>query len=266
MSGLRATLGALYRRLPPERRTSLRTRGAWKLALGKLMRPGRGWPVTVGDAQAGRYRVGDDPVDEVVAFDLSSNKRRLYFPTGVDLPEQPLILDIGCHHGFYATAALHHYPRARLIGVEPNPNALPRIRRQLAINRLEDRVRLVHGALAEQRGTGTLKLCARGSWGDSLFEDDAETVGTCDVPLLPLEDILEGASPDIVKCNAEGGEFALAAQLGELALRPTLLIVMVHEEFGSADALVETITALGYRAERLGSTLRPAFHFRRSGA
>ena len=129
--------------------------------------------------------------------------------------DDPLVvLDLGSHHGFYAVTALAMYPRATLIAVEPSDEGVARVRRNLELNGVSHRVRLVEAGLAAEAGTGTLLHTDEGSWGNSLFQEEGvQVLGREQVTLLTLAEILDGERPDVIKCNAEGAEFALIAQL-----------------------------------------------------
>ena len=164
------------------------------------------------------------------------------------------MLDLGSHHGFYAVTALALYPRATLIAVEPSEEGVARVRRNLDLNGVRHRVRLVEAGLAAEAGTGTLLHTDEGSWGNSLFEEEGvQVLGREQVTLLTLAEILQGERPDVIKCNAEGAEFALIAQLCASDIRPALMIVMVHPEFGDLDDSQRQIEELGYRVVRSGT-------------
>jgi FkbM family methyltransferase len=135
----------------------------------------------------------------------------------------------------------------------------------LAINGFTNRARVVPAALAAQSGTGVLQHTADGSWGFSLHEDASQALGSEPVELTTLADALGPDRPDIVKCNAEGAEFTFLEQLAATALRPALMVVMVHPGFGDLAALLHQATALGYRVERFGTPERPAFQMWHTG-
>ncbi len=262
-----AYLNALYNRLPDNRLPvvglrGIRCKGYSKLALRKLIAPYLQFPLTLQSAQGARFYVSNDPVDELIVGDMLAAKVQAYFPPiPIALPECPLILDIGAHHGFYAVAALERYSGSRVICVEPSAEAVVHIQRNLHINGWTNRARIVQAALSDQIGNATLKRCGRGSWGNSLYEDDAQLSDTEEVSLLTLAEILRGEEPHIVKCNAEGGEYALSAQLLQLNIHPLLLIVMVHKEFGEIEDVSSKFGKLGYRIVQGGSARRPWFHF-----
>jgi FkbM family methyltransferase len=172
--------------------------------LRKLVSPLVTRPIVITSRDGLRLELTADPVDELVANDLLGRNRTLWFPPtpqGLSPVDDPrVVLDVGAHHGFYAVTALARYPRATLIAVEPSVVGVLQVRRNLALNDLAHRVRIVAAALAPEPGTGTLHHTDEGSWGNSLFEEDGVTVlGGEQVALATLTEILAGERPDVVK-------------------------------------------------------------------
>jgi len=237
-------------------------RGRRLVQLRKLASPLINTPIVVTSKDGVRLELTVDPVDELVANDLLGRNHTLWFPPPPDglseIDDPRLVLDLGSHHGFYAVTALARYNRATVIAVEPSDEGVSRIERNLELNGMAHRARVVQAALAGERGTGTLLHTDEGSWGNSLFQEEGVTVlGREQVSLLTLDEILEGARPDVVKCNAEGAEFELVAQLAESAVRPALMILMVHPEFGDLPTTQAEVERLGYRVLLSGTANRP---------
>jgi len=246
-------------------------KGRRLVQLRKLMSPLLQRPVVITSRDGLKLEITADPVDELVANDLLGRNQALWFPPppdGIaDIDDPRVVLDLGAHHGFYAVTALARYPRATLIAVEPSGAGVASVRRNLSLNHLEHRVRIVEAALASERGRGSLWHTDEGSWGNSLFQEEGVTVlGREPVELLTLDEILDGARPDVVKCNAEGAEFALIAQLARSDVRPALMILMVHPEFGDLDEARGDVEALGYRVVVSGTDSRPVLQAWRVGA
>jgi FkbM family methyltransferase len=253
----------LVRSIPASRRIKGMggARGRGWLQARKLVAPFLQRPVTLSTADGLRLRVSADPVDEHIAQSILGPHRPEYFPSWRGpVPEGACILDIGAHHGLYAAAALHEYPGSSVICVEPSADALAPLRTNLEINGFLPRARIVTVALASKEGEGVLQHAPDGTWGYSLYEDAAVALGSENVKLATLGAILDGEQPQILKCNAEGAEFSLFEQLESAGVRPTLMVVMVHPQFGDMDALVATAESLGYVVSRLGTQHRPAFH------
>jgi FkbM family methyltransferase len=253
---------AVARVVPADRRVKGLggAKGRRLLQLRKLVAPLAQWPVTLTATDGLRLRVTADPVDEKIAHHLLGAGRADYFPPWpVEQPVGACILDIGAHHGLYAATALHIYRDSRIVCVEPSADAIGPLRANLDANGFARRARIVRAGLAAHTGEGALRHTTEGSWGASLFEEDAETTSTETVPLATLAEILGADRPDIVKCNAEGAEYCLLDQLADSDLRPAFMLVMVHPEFGDMDRLLRQAGELGYRVTRVGTDDHPAF-------
>lgn len=255
---------AVRRLIPKSRRVKplAGAKGRRLVQLRKLLTPLWKGNVTITSRDGLRLELTTDPVDELVANDLLGRNRTLWFPpppAGFPPIDDPrVVLDLGAHHGFYAVTALGRYSRATLVAVEPSDVGVARIHRNLQLNGMEHRARIVQAALAGEAGSGTLFHTDEGSWGNSLFQEEGVTVlGQESVTLMTLDQILEGAEPDVIKCNAEGAEFELIAQLHDSALRPALMILMVHPEFGDLAATRARVEALGYHVTQAGTENRP---------
>jgi FkbM family methyltransferase len=205
------------------------------------------WPLhlTLRSRTGVRCALGDDPVDDSVFRHLHGYGSGLYFPPLPDGDPEGTILDVGAHHGIYATDALRRYPRCDLIAIEPDPDACRQIEVNARLNNLTSRIEIVRAGLARADGRGWLLLDRDGSWA-SRTSSEMPPRQAGQVPLKTLETILAGRRPSIVKCNAEGAEFALVPQLIALDRKPELIVLMTHPEAGSPGTLVRLLTGAGY--------------------
>jgi FkbM family methyltransferase len=260
---VRAGRRAVVRALPAKRRIKGLggAKGRGWLQARRLVAPFFQRSVTLVTQDGLRLRITGDPVDEQIAQSLVGPRKPEYFPEWPGpVPAAPCILDVGAHHGLYAVAALHEYPGSRIICVEPSAGALGALKTNLEINGFVGRARIVNVALASEPGEGLLQHAPDGTWGYSLYEDASVSLGSENVTLAPLEVVLDGAQPQIVKCNAEGAEFSLIDQLERSGVRPQFMVVMVHPQFGDMEQLVEKAKSMGYDVSQLGTAHRPAFH------
>jgi len=221
-------------------------RGRWMLR--SLLSPVCRLPCTVVARTGLHYRLGDDMVDDAILRHLHAQPT-MYFPDVPDFSGDGVILDVGAHHGFYTLEALRRYPGCRVVAVEPDPEACRTLQLNIAMNKFDERVRLVAAGLADSRGVGRLSRGAAGSWGTHVRPlDDRAANGDRSVTIrtMTLSDVLDGGVPAIVKCNAEGAEFSLVPQMIALGIRPMLVVLMIHPAFGSAAGLVDQLQRAGY--------------------
>jgi FkbM family methyltransferase len=266
-NAVRRARRAVVRRLPTDRRVKGLggAKGRGWLQARKLVAPFYQRPVTLQTPDGLRLHVSADPVDEQIAQHVLGPRRREYFPPWPDGVARPqCVLDVGAHHGLYAAAALREYPGARIVCVEPSASALALLRTNLDINGVTARARIAPVGLAPAAGTGVLRHSVEGSWGSSLYEDPAQSTGSEDVRLATLAEVLGDDVPDVVKCNAEGAEYTLLEQLDASGIRPALMIVMVHPDFGDMPALLDRARAMGYSITEIGTAGHPAFQMWRT--
>lgn len=69
---------------------------------------------------------------------------------------QGLVVDIGANTGFYALLAAAARTQGQIWVVEPDPKVLPVLEKNLAINKLGDKIRLFRVALSDYKGTADL--------------------------------------------------------------------------------------------------------------
>ncbi len=114
------------------------------------------------------------------------------------LREDPFIIDGGSNIGMSILYFKHRYPKARVIGFEPDPNLFRILQENVLRNRLKD-VKLINSALGERPGMASFN--SDGSAGGRLEESKNNIA----VRVECLSDYLK-EKVDFVKLNIEGEE------------------------------------------------------------
>lgn len=206
---------------------------AWRRKPGRLR-----WGATV-------FLIGDDALDPHLAASVAVVDHDVYFPElGFDHADVRLVVDVGAHRGFYAVAAAFEYPGAHILAIEPSLDAAAWTRRQIDANQLGSRISVLPVAVGADVSRQTLQHDGGGSWGNTLFQPEQVTK-TEDVVVVPLSALLPGPV-DVLKCNAEGAEFGVVEELNSSGVRPRVMFVAVHPEFGDVTQLAATISSMGY--------------------
>ncbi len=243
-------LRALLHQWPEMRAASAHWPG-WTLR--RLVIPLYPLPLTLTSRSGIHHELGDDAVDDSIFRHVHGHGSALYFPPLPNGDPHGTILDVGAHHGIYAMEALRRYPQCDLIAIEPDPAACRKIEASARLNHCLSRIEIVRAGLADAEGPGWLESDPEGSW--ASHTRPADWVPTSPQPsrhshvpveLNTLNAMLRGRPPVIVKCNAEGAEFALIPQLIALGLRPQVIVLMVHPDAGSPEGLVTLLTSAGY--------------------
>ena len=158
----------------------------------------------------------------------------------------PLILDCGSNIGLSILYFKHVYPRARIIGFEPDPTSHPSRAENIRRSGLND-VQLVQAAVAGR--AGTLTFHSDGKYGSCLGEHVPENAGRDwtrhKVPCVLLRDYL--AEPvAFLKMNVEGAEWDTLAACEDRLQRVREMVIEYHHLPGRPRTL-HKILGLLYR-------------------
>lgn len=159
-----------------------------------------------------------------------------------------MVVDVGANIGAYTVPLARVCPECMLHAFEPNPFALKRLGRNLALNSLSNVV--TYGVGLSER-CGTLNFSAHdGRNGDlglsSFLESAASRSGhtrTMPVEVKTLDSLFDSSSPPIsvIKIDVQGGELQVLAGAVQTILRHHPVILIEHEDinFASSDQAAE---------------------------
>lgn len=140
----------------------------------------------------------------------------------------PLILDCGSNVGMSILYFKHAYPRARIIGFEPDPAVFPYLQENISLNGLAD-VQLVKAALAEKQKT--LTFYSDGKYGSCLAEHSPAGIPEgwvrYEVPCVRLRDYLNDPV-DLLKMNIEGAEWEVLVDSKDRLRQIQKMIIEYH--------------------------------------
>jgi FkbM family methyltransferase len=114
------------------------------------------------------------------------------------------IADVGANVGLSVVYWAHRFPAAQVVAYEPHPDHVAMIDRQLRLNRLTDRVRVVPAAAADRPGRAFLKAAESQSYLAAGAGPD-----TLEVPVVDLLDDLAREPVDLLKMDIEGSEYPI---------------------------------------------------------
>jgi FkbM family methyltransferase len=126
----------------------------------------------------------------------------------IDVPGEPaVVLDLGGNIGAASVYFATRWPRARIVVVEPDPNAFARLVRNV---RRFPRIEPLRLAVAERDGEVTLYRPERWTLTNSVFP----TAGASQIRVraASLDSLIEGfcgGAVDVVKIDVEGAEYAV---------------------------------------------------------
>jgi FkbM family methyltransferase len=118
-----------------------------------------------------------------------------------NLKPNDLFVDIGANVGSYTVLA-SKVCKARTICVEPDPETVDLLRRNIAVNGIDGRVEVINSALGAELGVINFTI-GLDTTNRVATADDAEVR---QVPVKTLDSILKGRCPTIIKIDVEGYE------------------------------------------------------------
>jgi FkbM family methyltransferase len=167
------------------------------------------------------------------------------------------VLDVGGHIGYSALRFADWVgPTGKVIAFEPLGENVAHIAKNLELNGLADRVRVVQAAVADRQGEAAFAVHSADNAGMGALDPHART-RTIQVPTVALDDWLDGhgvAKTALVKIDVEGAEALVLSgmQRGLRKDRYPAIFLEVHptrlSAFGSSlEAVFEMLRASGYR-------------------
>ena len=147
-----------------------------------------------------------------------------------------MIYDVGANVGIYALALATDAPGRRVVAVEPSPETVERLRANVTLNGLEDRIDVYACGLGEDDGENMFYRSSNPEL--SAFDRESATrwgatvEETLSVPVRRLDDLAaELEPPDVLKVDVEGAASDVLRG-GRRTLethRPTLFLE-IHED------------------------------------
>lgn len=136
-----------------------------------------------------------------------------------------VFVDIGAYSGIYSILACLANPGLRTVAFEPSPAALPKLRSNIALNALQDRVTVVEKALGERCGRAPLVIPADDTSAASL-RHRRPGAATVEVEVSTADLELDGMEVGLVKMDAEGAEPEILRGMTRILTRcrPALIV------------------------------------------
>lgn len=164
------------------------------------------------------------------------------------LRDTDLFLDVGANVGSYTILA-SGAAGARSIAIEPVPATFARLRRNVALNGLDARVRCWQGGVSDR--AGMLRFTTGLDTVNHVIAP-GEQAPSVEVPVKTLDDLVGDDVPAVVKIDVEGYERPVLAGAQRTLAAPGLLAVIMETNGSGArygvsdDELVSTMRDHGF--------------------
>jgi FkbM family methyltransferase len=191
-----------------------------------------------------RFRIDrpDDHIQREIAARRNFYESAMLDSVACRLRPGGTVIDVGANvgnHTVYFAALLGQ----DVISIEPNPAALATLRTNVALNRLESRVRILPVAAGAGPSRGSVRDDDPNNLGRASLQVEPEG----DVEVRSIDDIAHGLRIDLIKVDVEGMEPAvLEGARGTIArCRPVLLVEAA--DLAALRAVEAVVRPLGYR-------------------
>lgn len=156
------------------------------------------------------------------------------------LSQESIILDVGANIGAYTVPLAKTFPKTEVHAFEPNPYAIARLRRNIALNKLSN-VRLYEMGLGDEPCVLELNAFNSKDLGSSSFvspqraESESELIP---VKVEKLDNIYAKGTQEVslIKIDVQGFEFKVLKGACELISRNRPYILLEHEDVNFSTA------------------------------
>ena len=167
----------------------------------------------------------------------------------------PTILDVGANIGLHSIRWIDAFPDGECFAFEPSRATAEILRRNVALNGLDERVEVIEQALADTAGERTFFSASDDAY-SSLRDTRRKTITeTYPVDVTTVDAFVEARSltkVDLIKIDVEGleGQVLQGAEHTLEALRPNLFVEIYGGEASNPDpeGTISFVTGRGYRA------------------
>lgn len=156
------------------------------------------------------------------------------------LRTEDLFVDVGANAGIYTVLAAGAIG-SMVISVEPIPQTFEKLCANIRINSLSDKVVAHNIGLGSKEST--LRFTSNRDTMNKVIDDPEDEGPSVSVPVFPLDIILQGKAPQLIKIDVEGWESEVIAG-SSVSLRDPSLLGLIVEMNGSEVGLNENERAV----------------------
>lgn len=173
-----------------------------------------------------------------------------------NLTEQSVFFDIGANVGLYSLSVAHQFKDIEIHAFEPVPDTLFEFKKNLARNRLENKIILNHLAVTDKNGSVYITANHHSS---NYLTEAASTQCILEVECITVDTYVEKYSIkkiDFIKIDVEGKELSVlkGAKQALKSFKPILLVELIEKDSHFLDRkcdnykeVIAFLAELGYK-------------------
>jgi FkbM family methyltransferase len=142
------------------------------------------------------------------------------------LRDGELFVDVGANLGIFSIMVAAA-TGARVIAVEPSPSSSRVFKRHIALNDLVDRITLIEACAGNANDTAFIRNSVDMDNFIVLADGESEP-GMAKIPMIRIDDVVDGATPCVMKMDVEGFEMQALKGATRLLAGPNLQAITVE--------------------------------------
>ena len=164
-----------------------------------------------------------------------------------------LVLDCGAHCGHFSVLAdiciseKFDENDTRYLLVEPNPNLIPVLHKNISESGLEAKSQIHQGLLGPKEGSDTLWIAPKNYLATGLNRQDNSSKGET-VDYLNLDPLVGDQKIDLMKLDIEGGEFEFLEHNLDIFKRTEMIFMELHSSTPEKRSeFLDTLSSIGLK-------------------
>lgn len=163
-----------------------------------------------------------------------------------------IIIDIGANIGTFTVLAGRLKSKSRIYAYEPFPDNYRVLKKNIELNKLQERAKAFQFGVANKRETRNLFIGKEGNATHSLFNNSGKSV---QIKTVSLEDIFKEnnlSRCDLLKVDCEGAEYEIFNSVKKNILRKIFAINLEYHSNGNPNTLKKRLKKEGFKVAMHG--------------
>jgi len=172
------------------------------------------------------------------------------------IPKNAKVVDVGANIGYYAL--IEARVAQKVYAIEPEPNNLELLRKNIALNSYEDILEVHQFAVSDRMGVASLEISDIPNRHRLQVPSAIQSRMAIEVETTTLDAFLENKNIDVIRMDLEGAEWLVINGMKKILRngKPLILFIEVHREFlsdygGDARKLLELLFDSGFKVSHL---------------